>query len=89
MRSIYSSDYERIIGELAAARKQAGLTQDEVGARLGRDQSFVSKYERRDRRLDFIEFKHVCEALGLDASALLKSIDTEAADTPSTTETTK
>lgn len=48
------------------ARKRAGLTQAELSARLQRPQSFVSKYERGERRLDVIEFGQVAHALGLD-----------------------
>ena len=85
MRSIYTTDYERIIGELVAARKRAGLTQAQVGARLQRDQTFVSKYERRERHLDVVEFKFVCDVLDINAAAL---IDTTTADIRETTETT-
>ena len=73
MRSIYTDEYEQTITKLVDARKRAGLTQGQVGALLGRDQSFVSKYERKERRLDFVEFKHVCEALGIRPSDLLDS----------------
>lgn len=41
---------------LISAREQAGLTQVEVAKKLAKPQSFVSKYERGERRLDFTEF---------------------------------
>ncbi|WP_426029519.1 hypothetical protein [Caulobacter sp. DWP3-1-3b2] len=44
----------------------------ELAARLDRPQSFVSKVERRERRIDVIEFCQVAEALGHDPSKLLK-----------------
>ena len=59
-------DYTRLREMLVEARKGAGLTQAELSSRLKRPQSFVSKYERGERRLDIIEFAHVSRALGLD-----------------------
>jgi hypothetical protein len=37
---------------------------------LGREQSFVSKYERGERRLDFVEVVEISDALGADAGDL-------------------
>lgn len=51
---------------LVEARKNAGLTQTELSSRLDRPQSFVSKYERGERRLDVVEFGEVARALGGD-----------------------
>ena len=51
---------------LVEARKKAGLTQAELSSRLKRPQSFVSKYERGERRLDVIEFAEVAKAVGID-----------------------
>ena len=48
------------------ARASNGLLQAEVAAKLNKPQSFVSKYERGERRLDFSEFVEVAAALGLD-----------------------
>lgn len=57
---------------LAQERKAAGLTQAELAARLERPQSFVSKYERGERRLDVIEFGEVARAIGLDPLRFLR-----------------
>lgn len=43
-------------------RTEAGLRQQELAERLGQGQSFVSKYERGDRRLDVIELRNICLA---------------------------
>jgi transcriptional regulator with XRE-family HTH domain len=51
---------------LVEARKNADLTQAELSSRLNRPQSFVSKYERGERRLDVVEFGEVAHALGVD-----------------------
>jgi len=71
LSSIRSDLYHHMIDLLVAARKDAGLTQAEVGARLGQRQTFVSKYELGERRLDVAEFVTVCRAIGVDARELI------------------
>jgi transcriptional regulator with XRE-family HTH domain len=61
----YSRRHDALIALLAAIRKEAGLCQTEVARRLGRPQSFVSKYESGQRRLDLPELEEICQALGL------------------------
>ena len=55
MTSIYSKEYKAFLGRLRQARIAAGLTQAEVATRLGRPQSYVSKCESGERRVDVIE----------------------------------
>jgi len=50
---------------LRTIRKEAGLSQQELATRLGKPQSFVSKYESGERRLDLIEVFHICQVLGI------------------------
>ena len=59
---------------LTEARKKAGLNQRELATILKRPQSFVSKYERGERRLDIIELLEVVKSLKLDASFVLRSL---------------
>jgi transcriptional regulator with XRE-family HTH domain len=59
---------------LLQARKDAGLTQAEISSRLKRPQSFVSKYERGERRLDVVEFGEVARALGVDPVRFLAKL---------------
>ncbi len=56
------------------ARDHAGLSQVELAGRLGRPQSFVSKYESGERRLDVAEFIEICEVLGTPASKIIKKL---------------
>ena len=51
---------------LRQERTSKRLTQAGLARRLGQPQSYVSKYELGERRLDFVETILVCEALGLD-----------------------
>ena len=57
---------EELRSILIEARGKAGLTQRGLAARMGRPQSFVSKYERGERRLDVVEFLEITLAVGLD-----------------------
>jgi transcriptional regulator with XRE-family HTH domain len=69
-----SPEYRKLRRLLVEAREAAELSQAEVAQRLGRAQSFVSKYEVGERRLDVVEFLHVCDCLGLDASSVLAQV---------------
>ena len=72
--SVFSENYDRFRRLLVSARKTAGLTQVEVAVRLARPQSYVSKYERGERRLDVIEFFEVATAIGIDPFDFLKTL---------------
>ena len=56
------------------ARERAGLSQVELAARLKKPQSFVSKYESGERRLDVAEFIQICQAMEVSAPKLLKKL---------------
>lgn len=60
-------DDHKVVGAfLADVRRDAGVTQDELSARLRKPQSFVSSYERGQRRIDFLEFTTIILALERD-----------------------
>ncbi|MCV7230637.1 helix-turn-helix domain-containing protein [Mycolicibacterium komossense] len=63
-KSLYSEQYQQLCALLRDFRREAKLTQVEVAHRLDVPQSFVSKYESGERRLDVIELRHVAEAIG-------------------------
>ncbi|MND45339.1 helix-turn-helix protein [compost metagenome] len=69
--SIFTQRHQEFIAFIASVRKAADVTQAELAERLGKPQSFVSKVERGERRLDVIEFCQVAEALGKDPAKLL------------------
>jgi transcriptional regulator with XRE-family HTH domain len=71
--------YKSLRRLLVEARKAAGLTQAELAGRLNRPQSFVSKYERGERRLDVVEFRDVAHALGADPIRFLRKFYSEEA----------
>lgn len=61
---------------LKERRKAVGLSQSALAERLGRVQTFVSKYERGERRLDVVEFLDVANALSLDACRVIRRLGT-------------
>ena len=61
--SIYSNEYILFLQLLRDARNRAGLTQEDVARRLGTTQSFVSKCERGERRLDIVDLRAFCQAI--------------------------
>ena len=69
--------YARFRAALIDARHISGLTQSEVADRLSRPQSFVSKYEQGERRLDVVEFLAVCRAIGADPHSVIRAIQGE------------
>ena len=64
MASRYPKAYSRMLTLLRAARLEAGLTQSEVAARLRVNQTWVSKVEIGERRLDPIELVRLAEIYG-------------------------
>ncbi|MEV6717273.1 helix-turn-helix transcriptional regulator [Lentzea sp. NPDC051208] len=74
-KSIYSAAYQRLCGLLREIRAEAGLTQVQVAERLDEPQSFVSKYESGERRLDVVELRLVAEALGTTLPAVISELE--------------
>lgn len=72
--SIHTTRYRFLRDFLTEARKSQGLSQESLAEKLGRVQTFVSKYERGERRLDVVELLDVAEALQLDASDLIRQL---------------
>lgn len=75
MNPLHSPEYQFLLTQLKEARQVAELTQSELSGRLGKPQSYVSKYERGERRLDVIEFLQVAQGLGADPYAMLRKVE--------------
>lgn len=74
MKSLRSPAHVRLLQLLVAAREKAGLTQQQLATRLGKPQSFISKYEGGERRIDVIEFIAIADALEMDASRAIRDV---------------
>jgi transcriptional regulator with XRE-family HTH domain len=73
-KSLYSSEYERFLELLRKVRGATGLTQIKAARRLGRPQSFVSKCESGERRVDVVELAQFCRVYGISMSAFFKKL---------------
>jgi transcriptional regulator with XRE-family HTH domain len=73
-KSVFTQRYNRFRQLLIKARQSAGLTQSQLSSKLSRPQSYVSKYERGERRLDLIEFLEIAEALEVEPETFIKTL---------------
>ena len=60
---------------LRQVRIEAGLRQGDLAEKLGHPQSFVSKYESGERRLDVLELRRICRVLGLSLEAFAARLE--------------
>lgn len=72
--SIFTKRYEVFRARLVQCRKDAGVTQSVLAAKLGKPQSFVSKYESGERRLDLLELLDLAKALQFDAHEFIEEL---------------
>lgn len=76
-KSAFSREYRIFLRRLRAARKAAGLTQADVASALHETQSFVSKCERGERRIDVVELRHFCAAIGISPERFIRTLGGE------------
>jgi transcriptional regulator with XRE-family HTH domain len=74
-KSIYTAEYAALLDLLQEARLAAGLTQVQLAQRLRQSQSFVSKVEVGQRRLDIIQLRTICLALGTTLPDFVTSLE--------------
>jgi transcriptional regulator with XRE-family HTH domain len=73
-KSLVSREYRLFLASLRKAREEAGLTQDGLAKQLGETQSFISKVERGERRLDVVELRAFCRALKIPFPAFVNKL---------------
>lgn len=71
MSSIHSKEYKQLIERLVKARKDAELTQIEVSKLLKKPQSYMSKIETSQRRIDILEMKALAKIYKADLSSII------------------
>src|ERR1051325_4384377 len=76
-KNIRLNQQKRLLVLLRGLRVDKGLTQSELASRLARDQTFVSKYESGERRLDILGLGEVCHATGTDFVTFIRRLDKE------------
>jgi ribosome-binding protein aMBF1 (putative translation factor) len=70
----FSAAYDHLRVLLVQARERAGLRQEDVARRLKRPQSYVSKIELGERRLDVVEYIEFARAVKADAIRILRDV---------------
>lgn len=78
-KSIYSDEYGMLLRLLRETREKAGITQVQLAARLGQTQSFVTKVECGDRRLDVIQLRTILAEFGVPLSKFITRFERELA----------
>jgi transcriptional regulator with XRE-family HTH domain len=73
-KTVFTKRYGLLLSMLISLRNNQGLSQHQLAKKLKKPQSFVSKYERGERRLDVIEFLDIAKSLGADPLEIIKKI---------------
>lgn len=73
-KSVFTDRYKLFLNLLVQERKNRGITQVLLAKRLDKPQSYVSKYENGERRLDIVEFLDIAACLELDAAAFIQKL---------------
>lgn len=71
-KSIRTREYQNFVGKLKKIRREAGLTQVQVAKKLKRPQSYISKAEAGEQRLDIVELKRFAELYKKDFQYFIK-----------------
>lgn len=82
-KSIHTAEYAALVALLKEAREAADLSQTDLAAKLKQSQSFVSKMESGDRRLDLVQLRTVCAALGLTLADFVARFEERVSARPS------
>ncbi len=73
-KTVFGGSHKHMVDVLKAARKRSGLSQAQLGMRLGKDQKFVSIIEKSQRRVDVLEFYAIAKALGVSPVTLFSAV---------------
>lgn len=74
-KQIHSKEQKILLLLLRELREQAGVRQVDLAKKLKRHQSFVSKFESGERRLDILELREICKALGVAFAQVTVELD--------------
>ncbi len=74
-KKVYIAQRDRLVTLLREMRVEAGLTQTDLAARVEKDQAYVSRYESGQRRLDVLELREICQAIGITLEEFVKKLE--------------
>ena len=69
------AEKKRFLALVRQMRVDAGLRQADLAKKLGEPQSFVSRYESGERRLDVLELRQICTVLGVSLADFIKRLE--------------
>lgn len=72
MKAIFDAEYRQLLKSLKKARLSQGISQKALAKKLGYTQSYISKIEQGQIRLDIIQLKRISKSLNKDLSNFLK-----------------
>lgn len=74
-KSIFTPQQKVFQRLLKQVRLGAGLTQFELAQKLEQPQSFISKCESGERRLDILELREICAAVGISLNEFVRRLE--------------
>jgi len=74
-KSIFTREYKLFLKLLKSERISRNISQLELGKLIGQTQSFISKCERGERRLDLVEVQRICDVLNISFSSFAKKYE--------------
>jgi len=74
-KSIYTHEYAVLLDLLREQREKAGLTQEALAAKIDENQVYVSRYERGESRLDIVQLRCLCQAMGVGFLAFVRRFE--------------
>ena len=74
-KSVFTEEYGQFLRHLRESRQQCGLTQAQLAERLHETQSWVSKCERGEHRLDVIELRKFCAAMEISLADFVRRLE--------------
>jgi|APSaa5957512622_1039677.scaffolds.fasta_scaffold233131_1 transcriptional regulator with XRE-family HTH domain len=79
-KSLNNPDQKILLDLLRKLRRDRNLSQADIGERIQKRQTFISKYELGERRLDILELRTVCHAIGISLTDFVSELEKRLGD---------
>ena len=74
-KSVFTAEYQVLLDVLRKTRRRAKITQVQLAQRIGESQSFVSKLERGQIRIDLVQLRTICRALNTNLQSFVTKFE--------------
>ncbi len=71
-KTIFTKEHKYTVDQLKRARLETGLGQEDVARLINKSQSYISKIESGQRRIDIVQLKQLARAYSKDISYFIK-----------------